>query len=246
MAGVPRSAFPKAHQLQRVGLPPEVAQMAHVAPSILSANFARLGDEVRAAERGGANRIHIDVMDGHFVPNLSMGPIVVKAIRPITKLPLEVHLMITSPSKYAPPFLSLRADTVIGHVEVMPDPKPWIQSVRQVGKKPGLAINPETPIEKVEPFLALVDIVICMTVHPGFGGQQFLPESPKRIASLRKLIDAKNPLCELEVDGGVDMHTATICVGNGANVLVAGNSIFGHGSGAETATREMVSHFSEA
>lgn len=218
--------------------------MAHVAPSILSADFSRLGDEVRAAELGGANRIHIDVMDGHFVPNLSMGPIVVKALRPITKLPLEVHLMITDPAKYAPPFLSLGADTVIGHVEVMPDPKPWIQSVRQTGKKPGLAINPETPVEKVEPFLSLIDIVICMTVHPGFGGQKFLPESPKRIASLRKLIDTKNPSCELEVDGGVDMHTAPICVENGANVLVAGNSIFGHGSGAEAATREMMTHFS--
>jgi len=214
--------------------------MACVAPSILSADFARLGEEVRAAERGGANRIHIDVMDGHFVPNLSMGPIVVKALRPITNLPLEVHLMITDPSKYAASFITAGANTVIGHIEVLPDPRPWIESVRSVGKKPGLAINPETPVEIVEPFLKLIEIVICMTVHPGFGGQEFLPESPKRIGALRKLIDAVNPECELEVDGGVDLQTAALCVDSGATVLVAGNAIFGHASGAEAATREMV------
>lgn len=217
--------------------------MAYVAPSILSADFARLGDEVRAAERGGANRIHVDVMDGHFVPNLSMGPIVVKALRPITKLPLEVHLMITDPAKYAPSFLAQGANTVIGHIEVLPDPRPWIESVKHAGKKPGLAINPETAVERVEPFLHLVDIVICMTVHPGFGGQSFLPESSKRIATLRKLIDTNHPSCELEVDGGVDLHTAALCVESGATVLVAGNSIFGSTAGAEATTREMATRY---
>src|SRR5262245_37707964 len=126
--------------------------MARIAPSILSANFARLGDEVKAAERGGANRIHVDVMDGHFVPNLSMGPIVVKALRPVTTLPLEVHLMITDPVKYSPSFLKDGADTVISHVEVLNDPRPWINSIRAAGKKPGLAINPETDVMVAEPW----------------------------------------------------------------------------------------------
>lgn len=217
--------------------------MAHIAPSILSADFARLGDEVRAVERGGANRIHVDVMDGHFVPNLSMGPIVVKALRPITQLPLEVHVMITDPLKYSPSFLKEGADTIIAHVEVLPDPKPWIEMVRKAGKKPGLAINPETPVDVVAPFLSLIDIVICMTVHPGFGGQSFLPASPDRIRRLRQLINEHDPRCELEVDGGVDMTTASVCVANGANVLVAGNAIFGHRRGGEYATREMSAQF---
>lgn len=213
--------------------------MPHIAPSILSADFARLGDEVRAVERGGANRIHVDVMDGHFVPNLSMGPIVVKALRPITKLPLEVHVMIADPMKYSPAFLKEGADTIIAHIEVLPDPKPWIDSIRKAGKKPGLAINPETPVDTVTPYLSLIDIVICMTVHPGFGGQSFLPASPERIRRLRQLIDQHNPKCELEVDGGVDLTTAKVCIDSGANVLVAGNAIFGHAEGAESATKEM-------
>lgn len=217
--------------------------MAQIAPSILSADFANLGDEVRATERGGAGRIHVDVMDGHFVPNLSMGPIVVKALRPITKLPLEVHLMITDPLKYTPSFVKNGADTVIAHVEVLNDPRPWISSLRQLGKRVGLAVNPETPVDVVAPFLSLVDIVICMTVHPGFGGQSFLPESPQRIKRLRQLMDQHHPDCELEVDGGVDLHTAGICIENGANVLVAGNAIFGHKSGAEAATKELAQRF---
>lgn len=213
--------------------------MPQIAPSILSADFGRLADEVRAAERGGANRIHVDVMDGHFVPNLSMGPIVVKALRPVTKLPLEVHLMITDPAKYAPSFIKEGADTIIAHVEVLPDPRPWIESIRAAGKRAGLAVNPETPVDSAEPFLHLIDIVICMTVHPGFGGQSFLAESPQRIRRLRELIDLRHPACELEVDGGVDLNTTATCLENGATVLVAGNAIFGHSKGAEFATREL-------
>ncbi len=213
--------------------------MAQIAPSILSADFARLGQEVLATVRGGADRIHIDVMDGHFVPNLSMGPIVVKALRPITSLPLEVHLMITDPTKYAPSFLKFGADTIIGHVEVLADPIPWIESVRSAGKKVGLAVNPENPIEGLEPFLAKIDLALCMTVHPGFGGQAYLPESPERIRKLRNMIDRLNPRCDLEVDGGVDENTARICVDMGANVLVAGNAIFGHAEGPENATRKL-------
>jgi ribulose-phosphate 3-epimerase len=213
--------------------------MPRIAPSILSADFACLGDEVRAAEQGGADRLHVDVMDGHFVPNLSMGSLVVKALRPVTRLPLEVHLMITDPGKYAPAFVKEGADTVIAHIEVLPDPRPWLASIRNAGKKAGLAVNPETPVAVVAEWLPLCDIVICMTVHPGFGGQSFLPGSAEKIRDLRKLIAERNPACELEVDGGVDAGTVKVCVDNGATVLVAGNAVFGHKGGAEAAVREL-------
>ncbi len=217
--------------------------MAHIAPSILSANFARLGEEVLAVERGGANRIHVDVMDGHFVPNLSMGSVVVKALRPVTKLPLEVHLMVTDPVKYAEAFLKYGADTVIGHVEVLADPRPWIKSVRSQGRLVGLAVNPENDIERLEPYLSEIDLALCMTVHPGFGGQSFLPASPERIRKLREMIDRINPKCELEVDGGVDMQTAATCVANGATVMVAGAAIYDRREGPEAATRQFVMEY---
>ncbi len=209
--------------------------MIHVAPSILAADFARLGDEVAAVERGGANRAHVDVMDGHFVPNLSMGPVVVKALRPRTRLPLEVHLMIEEPARYAEAFAKAGADTILFHVEVQPDPRPLLASIKGMGKKVGLVVNPETPVEALEPYLRDIDLALCMTVHPGFGGQSFLPESPGRIAVLRALIDRHNPACELEVDGGIDRQTAPVAVRAGANVLVAGTSVFGAAEGPEAA-----------
>lgn len=217
--------------------------MAKIAPSILAADFARLGDEVAAAERGGADRIHVDVMDGHFVPNLSMGPVIVKSLRPVTKVPLEVHLMITDPVKYAPSFVQAGADRVLGHVEVLHNPTAWVRSIRDAGKSVGLVVNPETPVERLEPYLSLIDLALCMTVHPGFGGQSFLDDSPGRIYRLRVLIDRINPRCELEVDGGVDLETAKTCVDCGASVLVAGSHIFRDQRGTEAATREMVSRF---
>lgn len=214
--------------------------MVSVAPSILAADFARLGDQVRDAERAGAGRIHVDVMDGHFVPNLSMGPAVVKGLRPVTRLPLEVHLMIEEPARYAEAFFREGADSVIVHVEVLPDPLPLLRQIHSQGKKMGLALNPETPVEALEPFLAEIDLALCMTVHPGFGGQGFLPESQERIRKLRQTIDKLNPRCELEVDGGIDRVTGAVAVQAGADVLVAGTSIFRHPAGLETAMEELL------
>lgn len=213
--------------------------MSAIAPSILAADFSRLGEQVREVEAGGANRIHVDVMDGHFVPNLSMGPVVVKGLRPNTRLPLEVHLMVTDPAKFVDAFLKAGADSLIVHCEVLPDPRPLIREVRGRGKRIGIAINPGTAVELLEPYLAEIDLALCMTVWPGFGGQAFLPESPERIRALKKLIDKHNPACELEVDGGIDMHTAATSAEAGANVLVAGTSIFGAAAGPRAAVREM-------
>jgi ribulose-phosphate 3-epimerase len=200
--------------------------MIHIAPSILAADFARLGEQVRETERGGARRIHIDVMDGHFVPNLSMGPQVVKALRKVTGLPLEVHLMIDHPGKFTDAFFRAGADSVIVHIEVVPDPRPLIQTIHGAGKKIGLAVKPDTPVAALEPFLSELDLALCMTVHPGFGGQSFLPESPERIRQLRQLIQRRHPACELEVDGGIESHTVPTSVQAGANVLVMGTAIF--------------------
>ena len=211
-----------------------------IAPSILAADFSRLGELVREVEAGGADRIHIDVMDGHFVPNLSMGPVVVNGLRPVTKLPLEVHLMVTDPGKFVEPFLKAGADSLIVHHEVLHDASPLIRDVRARGKKIGIAINPGTPVEVLDQYLAEIDVALCMTVWPGFGGQAFLPESPGRIAELRIAINRINPRCELEVDGGVDQSNVRICAENGANVFVAGTSIFGTPGGPRNATADLL------
>jgi ribulose-phosphate 3-epimerase len=213
--------------------------MVHIAPSILAADFSRLGEQVQETERAGAQRIHIDVMDGHFVPNLTMGPVVVKGLRPVTRLPLEVHLMIDDPARFAGSFLKEGADTLIVHHEVLPDPLPLLREIHGKGKKVGLAVNPENPVEVLEPYLAEIDLALCMTVHPGFGGQTFLPESPERIRRLRQLIDRYNPRCELEVDGGIENHTAPMAVAMGANVLVIGTGIFAAPEGPAEAVRRL-------
>jgi ribulose-phosphate 3-epimerase len=213
--------------------------MPAIAPSILAADFSRLGELVREVEAGGADRIHVDVMDGHFVPNLSMGPVVVKGLRPVTRLPLEVHLMVADPAQFVGPFLKAGADTLIVHQEVVADNHPLFDEVRGRGKKIGVAINPGTPVEALDPYLPDIDLALCMTVWPGFGGQAFLPESPGRIAALRELIAQRNPQCELEVDGGVDLRTAPVCAKAGANVFVAGTSLFGAKAGPRAATAEL-------
>ncbi|MGE3807944.1 MAG: ribulose-phosphate 3-epimerase, partial [Gemmataceae bacterium] len=147
--------------------------MIHIAPSILAADFSKLGSLVQEAEQAGANRIHVDVMDGHFVPNLSMGPVVVKGLRPTTRIPLEVHLMVEDPGKFVDSFIKAGADSLLVHHEVLPDPRPLLDHIRKQGKKTGLVVNPDTPVEVLEPYLAEIDLALCMTVHPGFGGQPF-------------------------------------------------------------------------
>jgi ribulose-phosphate 3-epimerase len=214
--------------------------MVHVAPSILAADFSRLGEQVAETEKAGAQRIHIDVMDGHFVPNLSMGPVVVKGLRPRTRLPLEVHLMVEQPDRFIDAFVKEGSDTLIVHHEVLPDAKPLLRRIRGLGKRVGLAVNPENPIEAFEPYLAEIDLALCMTVHPGFGGQPYVPGSTERIRRLRGLIDRINPACELEVDGGIEEHTAPEAVAAGATVLVVGSGIFGNPAGPAQAVRNLL------
>ena len=218
--------------------------MIYIAPSILAADFSRLGDLVLETERAGAQRIHVDVMDGHFVPNLSMGPVVVKGLRSRTRLPLEVHLMVEEPGRFADSFLKAGADSLLVHIEVLPDPQPLLKQIRGRGKKVGLVVNPETPVESIESYLTDIDLALCMTVHPGFGGQEFLPQSPDRIRRLRALIDRINPGCELEVDGGIDLETAPRAVEAGAGVLVIGTGVFGYPQGPSAAVQEFRKRFS--
>jgi ribulose-phosphate 3-epimerase len=213
--------------------------MIAIAPSILAADFARLGEQVRETERAGADRVHVDVMDGHFVPNLSMGAAVVKGLRPVTRLPLEVHLMVEDPGRFLDGFVKAGADTLIFHLEVEPEPERLVRHIRSLGKKVGLAFNPDMPVERIKPHLAEVDLALCMTVFPGFGGQAFIPGSPDRIKALREMIRGQNLACELEVDGGIDADTTPTAVTAGANVLVAGTAIFGATDGPAAATRRL-------
>jgi ribulose-phosphate 3-epimerase len=206
-----------------------------LAPSILAADFARLGEQVREVELAGADRIHVDVMDGHFVPNISMGPVVVKALRPITRLPLECHLMIEEPDRYVDAFVAAGADTILVHVEGNPNLQRTVQHVRHSGKKVGVALNPATPAVLLEDILLDVDLVLVMTVNPGFGGQHFIPTMLAKIKQVRTMIDRVKPEIELEVDGGIDPETTPQAVAAGAWVLVAGSAIFGAKEGVKAA-----------
>jgi ribulose-phosphate 3-epimerase len=197
-----------------------------IAPSILAADFARLGEQVAEAEQAGADRIHIDVMDGHFVPNITIGPPVVVSLRPITRLPLETHLMIEEPDRYLDAFAGAGADTLIVHQEGAVHLHRTVQRIKALGKRAGVAINPATPAPVLEEILPDLDLVLVMTVNPGFGGQAFIQNTLHKIRLVRQTIDLFQPTCELEVDGGIDADTAPHVVEAGARVLVAGSAIF--------------------
>ena len=207
-------------------------QAIRVAPSILSADFARLGEEVRAVSDAGADYIHIDVMDGHFVPNITIGPTVVAALRPHSELPFDVHLMISPIDPYVPAFAEAGADIITVHPEAGAHLHRTIQLIKSLGKKAGVALNPATPVEAVMQVLDDVDLVLVMSVNPGFGGQSFIPGALDKIAALRRAIDAGGRNIDLEVDGGVNFETAPQVSAAGADVLVAGAATFRGGPAA--------------
>jgi len=206
-----------------------------IAPSILSADFAKLGEEVRAIDAAGADWIHVDVMDGHFVPNISFGPAVMKAIRPVTTKPFDVHLMIAPVDPYLDAFAEAGADCISLHVEAGPHVHRSVQRVKALGCRAGVVLCPGTPAKMLDYLLDTVDLVLVMSVNPGFGGQHFIPSQLKKIAAIRKMIDAGGRAIDLEVDGGIDAETARRCIDAGADALVAGTAVFRGGPDAYAA-----------
>ncbi|MDG4655890.1 ribulose-phosphate 3-epimerase [Ectobacillus antri] len=207
--------------------------MIKIAPSILSADFAKLGEEVRDVERGGADYIHVDVMDGHFVPNITIGPLIVEAIRPVTKLPLDVHLMIENPDAYIEIFAKAGADIITVHVEACPHLHRTLQLIKSYGVKAGVVLNPHTPVSMIEHIIDEVDMVLLMTVNPGFGGQTFITSVLPKIKQVADMVKERGLNVEIEVDGGVNTETAKLCVEAGANVLVAGSAVYNKTDRAE-------------
>jgi ribulose-phosphate 3-epimerase len=213
-------------------------QAIRLAPSILAADFANLGAEIAAAARGGADQIHVDVMDGHFVPNITIGVPVVKSLRKATTLPLDVHLMIENADRYIEPFIEAGASMVSVHVEALPHLHRTITQIKKLGAKAGVVLNPSTPVWAIEEIAADVDFVLVMSVNPGFGGQVFIPHSLKKIQSVRAMLDVARNQAPIEVDGGIDLTTVESVVRAGAEWLVAGQAIFGGGD-AEGAARAL-------
>ena len=200
--------------------------MVKIAPSILSADFSKLGEEIKDVEKGGADYIHVDVMDGHFVPNITIGPLIVEAIRPITKLPLDVHLMIEEPDRYIEAFANAGADYITVHVESCRHLHRTIHLIKSLGVKAGVVLNPATPVNTIQHVIKDVDMVLLMSVNPGFGGQSFIDEVLPKIREVKSLAEQHNPELEIEIDGGVNEETAKLCIEAGANVLVAGSAIY--------------------
>ena len=216
-------------------------KLVKLAPSILAADFARLGEQVAEAARCGADRIHVDVMDGHFVPNITLGPIVVASLRKVTRLPLEIHLMISNPEQFIAEFCEAGSDSFLVHWEGNVALHRTVQCIKAAGKRAGVVINPTTPAVVLEEILLDVDQVLVMTINPGFGHQHFLHSTLAKIRRVRQLIGQINPACDLEVDGGIDPETAPLAVAAGANVLVAGTSVFGESQGVPVAMKRLQS-----
>ena len=211
-----------------------------IAPSILSADVSRLGEQVAEVERAGADRIHVDVMDGHFVPNLTFGPVVVHWLKPLATVPMEVHLMIAHPDQFLEAFTEAGADTLIVHQEGAIHLNRTVERIKSLGRRAGVAINPATPALMLDEILIELDLVLVMTVNPGFGGQSFISQTLAKIRTIRQKIDTINPRCELEVDGGIDCATAPLAVEAGARVLVAGTSIYGAPEGVAVAVESLL------
>jgi len=205
-----------------------------IAPSILSADFSRLKEEIHAVEAAGADWLHVDVMDGHFVPNITIGPVVVEWVRKVTNIPIDVHLMITDPDKYAPEFIKAGADWVSIHPETCADPNLSLKKIRALGAKASVAVNPDVPLARVESCFSDADMVLMMSVFPGFGGQAFIPEVLPKIAALRSLIDERKLALLIEVDGGIKTDNIDLVVRAGAEVIVSGSGIFKTSNYADT------------
>ena len=209
-----------------------------LAPSILAADFAALGAAIAAAERGGGDLIHVDVMDGHFVPNLTVGPAVVRCIKRVARVPLDVHLMITDPDRYVAEFAEAGASMISVHAEVLPHLHRTIGFIKSLGVKAGVALNPSTPVVVIEEVAADLDFVLVMTVNPGFGGQTFIGRSPSKVRTVRALLDRQGNPAPIEVDGGIELRTVGAVVEAGAEILVAGSAVF-HAQDPEAAAREL-------
>jgi ribulose-phosphate 3-epimerase len=202
-------------------------QPVKIAPSILSADFSRLKDEIQAVEAGGADWLHVDVMDGHFVPNITIGPVVVEWVRKVTTIPVDVHLMITDPDQYAPEFIKAGADWISVHPDTCrPNPRATLNKIRELGAKPSLAVNPDVPLTNVEDYLTDIEMLLMMTVFPGFGGQAFIPDVLPKIEAARRLIDRKKLSILIEVDGGIKVDNIDRVVSAGGEVIVSGSGIF--------------------